>query len=135
MFAALLGTSVAEAIEKKDGQFQVFTAATDLKQWVAQAKASGRQYAIIDYRSRAEYDAGHIPGAVWIMQATPTNVAAPDNKFAHAVLARYPVTTCIILYGNSFTLERDVAGSVSAAGYNVAHTFSYSGGYSQWTEQ
>jgi rhodanese-related sulfurtransferase len=65
------------AIEHFSRRLEVETDVSD----VAAALADGDPgFVLLDSRSRAAYDAGHVPGAVWLPEITAETVAAlPDG--------------------------------------------------------
>lgn len=88
---------------------------------------------IVDYRSQAEFVAGHIPGAINI-PATIANTASDDADFCKKILARCNKSTPVLLYGkkSAADLEHIVPGRVSKIGYGYDKTFVLLGGFEGW---
>ena len=91
---------------------------------------------IVDYRSKADFDAGHIPGAINI-PATVQNTKSNNSPFCEEILNRFPdKTKPIFLYGNksSIDLQRIVPGRVSKIGFGRSNTYVLQGGFEAWEE-
>lgn len=93
-------------------------------------------YIIVDFRSKEAYDKGHIPGSVWLMQGTVSNM--DDNSFAKAILKECGNNTnyYVFLVGNNSSgLKMTMGGSVSGIGFGKNHTIVLIPGYSAWQEK
>ena len=88
---------------------------------------------ILDFRSKADYDAGHIPGAINIT-ATIANTASDNGQFARDVQIAFPdKNKPIWIYGgNDATLHRIAPGRISRLGYGQANTNILVGGFNAW---
>ncbi|MBR6104453.1 MAG: rhodanese-like domain-containing protein [Paludibacteraceae bacterium] len=105
--------------------------ALSFKNAIDDAQEKGVNYRIVDYRKKSEYDASHIPGAVWVMEGTTKNMN--DGSFAAALKNAYGTSTKLFLYGsNNSVLMMTLAGSVSKGGFGKANTNILVGGFDAW---
>lgn len=89
---------------------------------------------IVDVRSKSEYLAGHIPGAVWIADwfdmAKPENLDKLDTALSAHLLAGGP--NKVIVYCHTGHKGGYVAGALGALGYNAHNLkFGYKLGWQQ----
>ncbi len=116
----LAGCDTAPRTSDKDLQHVDYR---QLKEWIA-AATDKRPLALVDTRNRAQYEAGHLPGAINIPLG---ELHVSDSRFRNA--------DKIVCYHESFTgLYADLAAKKLIAGgiYNV---FSYGGGYMDWKKR
>lgn len=107
--------------------------AATFKEKIETAQSQGKKYQIIDYRSKAEYEAGHIPGAVWVAEATNQNMG--DNSFATLLKNTYGTDSFMFIYGGkNSALMMTLAGSISSAGFGKNHTRALVGGFDAWVK-
>lgn len=105
-----------------------------LKNAIGNAEKMNVSYKIVDYRSKEAYDAGHIPGAVWITEGTNTNMG--NGTFAAMLKAKYGVNTVMFLCGGgNSALNMTMAGSVSSAGFGYQNSRTLVGGFDAWKKQ
>lgn len=93
-------------------------------------------YIIVDYRSKEQYDAGHVPGSVWIMEGTVQNM--DDDSFAREILKRCnnDKTYYVFMVGGASTgLQMTMGGSVSGVGFGKNHSIVLAGGFPVWKKQ
>jgi len=92
----------------------------------------------LDFRSEAEFNVEHIPGAINI-PATLTNTASDNGEFAKKVLSTLPEQTKkIYMYGGNGgsygQLEYIVPGRISRLGYGQANSIVLLGGFKVWKD-
>lgn len=135
LFSALVSvyaTSCKSDSDVQQDEHYEHDAAT-FKEKIEAAQAKNAKYQIIDYRSKAEYDAGHIPGAVWVAEATAQNMG--DNSFANLLKNTYGIDSFMFIYGGKRSdLMMTLAGSISSVGFGKNHTRALVGGYDAWVK-
>ncbi len=105
--------------------------AESFKNAIDEAEEKGYDYHIIDYRKKSEYEAGHIPGAEWVLEGTTINM--DDGTFAAALKATYGTSPMLFLYGSkNSVLMMTLTGSVSCAGYGKEKSHGLVGGFEAW---
>jgi len=92
----------------------------------------GANVQILDFRSEADFDAGHIPDAINIT-ATVQNTASDNGEFAQRVLQEFDNNRPIFIYGrNDLNLEYIVPGRISRIGFRQSNTYILLGGFNVW---
>ena len=94
-------------------------------------------YVIIDSRSQADYEAGHIPGAVWFKEATAPNTKNNGSEWCQDLLTLFPANgtnTRILIYSNSSDKNMWLPGRVSKLGYGHSRTYNLMNGYKDWVK-
>ena len=106
----------------------------DAKEFKNQMDRQGEGVQIVDFRSKAEFDAGHIPGAESI-PADLENTASNSSSFCQEVLQKFNTNKPIFLYGKekgNAHLQRIVPGRVSKIGFGDKNTCVLMGGFEAW---
>ena len=88
---------------------------------------------IVDFRSKTEYDAGHIPGAIWI-QATVQNTKSNKSSFCKEISEKMDKSKPVFLYGkkNDIALGKVVPGRVAKIGFSS--TYYMGDGFESWKD-
>jgi rhodanese-related sulfurtransferase len=94
---------------------------------------NGIEYAIVDYRSASDYEAGHMKGAVNI-PATVQNTDSEKAEFCVKLKEMFPTSTRLYFYGDGKdgNLEYVVPGRASKIGFGRANSIILVGGYDKW---
>lgn len=82
---------------------------------------------LVDVRSNAQYDAGHLPGAVLL------SIEAFDQRIGD-FFVKYPLNTCLVIYcaGRECLDSHRLAHSLETFGFSDIRIFS--GGFAEWME-
>ena len=93
-------------------------------------KAKNYNYVIVDGRTKALYDAGHIKGAV-NYEVTAQNTIDNNAAFPAWLKANYPIASgyYVLIYGCPSYYG---PGRVSNCGYGKAHTYYLNENYAAW---
>ena len=93
-------------------------------------KAKNYNYVIVDGRTKALDDAGHIKGAV-NYNVTAQNTTSDDAAFPAWLKANYPIASgyYVLIYGCPSYYG---PGRVSNCGYGKEHTYYLNGNYDAW---
>ena len=95
----------------------------------------GPEVQILDFRSEAEFAAGHIPGAK-NFTATYQNTASDDASFCKDILNNFNKNKPLLIYGgNNIQLKHVVPGRISRIGFNKVNTYILLGGFNAWKEK
>lgn len=106
-----------------------------MRKYIETCKEKGYKYLIVDYRSKAAYDAGHIPGSIWLMEGNAYNM--DDDSFAKAVYeaSGRDFNTYIFLVGTANAqMIMTMGGSVSSYGFGQLHSLCLLGGFDAWAK-
>ena len=97
-------------------------------------KAKNYNYVIVDGRTKALYDAGHIKGAV-NYEVTAQNTIDNNAAFPTWLNANYPIASgyYVLVYGCG-SLSYAVGGRISKCGYGKAHTYYLNDSYDTWAK-
>ena len=120
LFSLLIACDTAPKTSDKDLQYVDYK---QLKEWIDQSTEK-RPLLLVDVRSKEQYEAGHLPGAIHIPLG---QLEVGDSRFRNA--------DRIVFYHESFTgLYADLAAKKIIAG-GINNVFSYGGGYMDWTKR
>ena len=92
---------------------------------------------IIDTRSREEYEAGHIPDAVWFKEATATNTQSDDAEWCKDLLSLYPKdgNFKILVYAQGSDKNTYLPGRISRLyDEDRSRVFALMNGYNDWVK-
>lgn len=142
MLIAMVGVFAScskDSKTKQEGHNQIRTARA-LDSLVNVCKTKNLKYVIVDDRSKSQYDAGHVPGSVWLMDGNVYNM--DNNEYAKAVktycdehnLAGFNTIVFLISDG-SYALTTTMAGSISTYGFKMSHTYALMGGFPAWQKE
>lgn len=96
-------------------------------------KEAGKDYIIVDYRKKSQFNAGHIPGSVWLKEGSYMNMG--DNSFANAIYAACGNSKRTIVYlvgPDNFALNTTMGGSISSFGFGQYRSIVLVGGFDAW---
>lgn len=97
------------------------------------SKESGKNYIIVDYRKKSQFNAGHIPGSVWLKEGSYMSMG--DDSFANAVFAACNNSKKYIVYlvgPDNFALNTTMGGSISSYGFGQYRSIVLVGGFDAW---
>ena len=92
----------------------------------------GDDVQILDFRSAAEFRAGHIPGAK-NFEATVQNTESNDTDFCKAILNNFDKNRPLYMYGGNNAILQDVVpGRISKIGFEKLNKYILMGGFDAW---
>jgi len=94
-----------------------------LKQWIADSTEK-RPLVLVDLRTKVQYEAGHLPGAIHIPLG---QLEVSDSRFRKV--------DRIVFYHESFTGQFADLGAKKIIAGGITNVFSYGGGYMDWIKR
>ena len=132
VFAFSINSCSKNDNQEELGAYSTIRDAADFKRRMS---TQGDNVQILDFRSEADFDAGHIAGAKNI-HATLEGTMSNNTPFCDKVLATFDKNRPLFMYGGkSVDLEFSVPGRISKIGFGRDNTYILQGGFDIWKKE